>query len=83
MCLLRRARQRGSWPLLGGPVAGAPRVRVGEHEGREQACVPWLLRPHTLVPHTSQHTQGESFPVQRQRAAARGYTHQQTFDLYL
>jgi len=45
----------------------------------------WLLRPHTPSGShiDSQHTQGESFPVRRRRAAARGYTHQQTFDLYL
>ena len=31
-------------PLLGGPDAGAPRIRVGERGGRDQA-LPWPLRP--------------------------------------
>jgi len=60
-------------PLLGGPDAGAPRIRVGERGGRDQAS-PWPtctpLSPIHAGPCFQPTYPGKTFPVRRRRAAA-------------
>ena len=68
-------------PLLGGPDAGAPRIRVGERGGRDQACavttesapVPVPMR----VPASSQRTQANvPSPLPRQAPWSSGRSDQ-------